>query len=95
MAGRGDLAGFFKGLALIRQALVETSGKDLKHAWENSSVKTAAKQAGLKLQENLANAQAPNVSEITVSTGIFTQCKFLRLIKVALLLHGFLCSHKF
>ncbi|XP_052249461.1 atypical kinase COQ8B, mitochondrial-like [Dreissena polymorpha] len=65
MAGRSDLAGFIKGLALIRQALVETSGRDLKHAWENSSVKTAAKQAGIKLQENLANAQAPNVGEIT------------------------------
>ena len=81
MAGRSDLAGFIKGLALIRQALVETSGRDLKHAWENSSVKTAAKQAGIKLQENFSNAQAPNVGEITVS--IFSK------LNMALLLHVF------
>ena len=39
MAGKGDLAGFLRGLRLIRQAVVESQGKELGHAWQNSSVK--------------------------------------------------------
>lgn len=64
MAGRGDLAGFLKGLGLIRQALTETQGKELKHAWNNSSLKSAVKQAGAKIQENLSNESSLNVAEI-------------------------------
>ncbi|XP_052768456.1 atypical kinase COQ8B, mitochondrial-like [Mya arenaria] len=69
MAGRGDLAGFLRGLGLIRQALSETSGKELRHAWENSSLKSAAEQAGSSLQDSLANAKAPNVVDITKNVG--------------------------
>lgn len=64
MAGRGDLAGFIKGLSLIRQALVETQGKEIKHAWNNSSLKTAAEQAGTKIQENMNNGQSVNIAEL-------------------------------
>ncbi|XP_045184987.2 atypical kinase COQ8B, mitochondrial-like [Mercenaria mercenaria] len=64
MAGRGDLAGFIKGLSLIRQALVETQGNEVRRAWNNSSLKTAAEKAGSNIQENISNRQAANLSEI-------------------------------
>lgn len=64
MAGRGDLSGFLKGLNLIRQALVETQGKEIKQAWNNSSLKTAAEQAGTKVQESMNSGPAVNLTEI-------------------------------
>jgi len=67
MSGKGDIAAMLRGLNMIRQALVESKGKEVKHAWENSSMKTAAKQAGIKLQDSLANPQTPNVGDVVVS----------------------------
>ena len=67
MAGKGDLAGFLKGLNLIRHALVETQGKEIKHAWNNSSLRTATERTGSVIQENLSNGQSVNLSEIPVS----------------------------
>ncbi|WAR20206.1 COQ8A-like protein [Mya arenaria] len=63
MAGRGDLAGFLRGLGLIRQALSETSGKELRHAWENSSLKSAAEQAGSSLQDITSKGTVKNDSD--------------------------------
>jgi len=65
MAGRNDITGFLKGLNLIRIALAETQGKEVKHAWNNSSMKSAAGQVAAKLQKNL-NGQGPNLSEMPV-----------------------------
>lgn len=65
MAGRSDLAGFLKGLNLIRMALAETQGKEMRHAWSNSSVKSAAKQITTKLEENLSG-QGADIGEISV-----------------------------
>jgi hypothetical protein len=67
MAGRGDLSGFLKGLNLIRQALVETQGKEVKQAWNNSSLRSLAEKTGSTIQENLSNGQSVNLSEIPVS----------------------------
>lgn len=67
MAGRGDLAGFLKGLNLIRRSLVETQGKEIKQAWDNSSLRSAAENAGAKVQENINNGQSVNLVDIPVS----------------------------
>lgn len=66
MAGRSDLAGFLKGLNLIRLALAETQGKEARHAWNNSSVKAAAEQVAEKIQENMSG-QGADLSKIPVS----------------------------
>ena len=67
MAGRGDLAGFLKGLDLIRQALVEMQGKEVNQAWNNSSLRSATEGTGSILQENISNGQSVNLAEIPVS----------------------------
>lgn len=75
MAGRGDFAGFLKGLSLIRRALVETQGKEIKQAWDNSSLKSAAENAGAKVQENINNGQSVNLADIPVSHLSFEDSK--------------------
>ena len=54
MAGRNDLAGLIRGLDLIRRALVESQGNELRHMWDNSSLKSAAEGMGTKVQENIS-----------------------------------------
>ena len=65
MARRNDLSGLLRGLDLIRKALVDSQGKELRHMWENSSLKSAAEGLGAKVQENVN--KGPQVSDLTVS----------------------------
>ncbi|XP_061173214.1 atypical kinase COQ8B, mitochondrial-like [Saccostrea echinata] len=50
MAKRSDLAGFLKGLEYITRAVIETQGPEIKQAWKNSSLKTAAENVLAKSQ---------------------------------------------
>ena len=65
MAGRNDLAGLIRGLDLVRRALVESQGKELRHMWDNSSLKSAAEGVGAKVQENMS--KGGGVSDVPVS----------------------------
>lgn len=66
MAGRGDLAGVLRGLSLIRQALIETQGKEVQQMWKNSSLRTAAEQASMKIQERASTGPSVNLGDIPV-----------------------------
>ena len=70
MAGKNDLAGLLRGLDLIRKALADSQGKELRHMWENSSLKSAAEGVGAKVQENI-NKGTP-VSDLSVSDNAFS-----------------------
>ena len=65
MAGRNDLAGVIRGLDLIRKALTETQGKEMRHMWNNSSLKSAAEGIGAKVQDNFS--KGTNVADLPVS----------------------------
>ena len=68
MAGRNDLAGLIRGLDLVRRALVESQGKELRHMWDNSSLKSAAEGVGARVQENLS--KGGGVSDVPVSSSL-------------------------
>lgn len=72
MAGKNDIAGILKGLNLIRQAVFESQGRELRHTWNNSSVKSAAEELSTKLQDGISTrsvnpAEIPKKVQDTVS----------------------------
>ena len=66
MAGRSDLAGVIRGLRLVFQALSENQGQEVRHTWENSSVRKAVGKVGSRLQDAAANSDI-RASDLPVS----------------------------
>ncbi|XP_048259041.1 atypical kinase COQ8B, mitochondrial-like [Haliotis rufescens] len=66
-----DLAGFIRGLEFITRALVEHQGKACQRVWTNSSIRTAAQDAGINVEDVVSSAMvAPEEAQRNIKKTI-------------------------